>query len=149
MSKLPTDFVKAPATATATPAKPKQRAPRSRRKASLISAEPVRDARELLLHLTDDEHRALEEARQRLHAAGTQVTIEQMIHRVFADWMVRARAVVQAAPASAVAPATTSAKAAPRDEHMLARLRALVASPLRMWRNLALTLLRTAYLRRS
>ena len=149
MSKLPTDFVKAPATAagSATATKPKARAPRAR-KASLISPDPVRDPRELMLHLTDEEHRALEEARQRLHEAGTEITLEQMIHRVFADWMVRARAAVQPPPASTANSAST-ATAAPRDEHLVARLRAFVAEPLRMWRELAAGVWRATYLRRG
>src|SRR5262245_60125180 len=113
MSKLPPEFVKAPSTQP----KPARRS----RKASLISPEPVRDPRQLVLHLTDDEYRALEEARQRLHQAGAEVTLEQMIHRVFAEWIVRARAAVQPPPVS-------TANAAHRDQHMIARLRAFVAA---------------------
>lgn len=127
MSKLPAEFVKAPAT------QPKTRAPRSR-KASLISPEPVRDPRELSLHLTDDEYKALEAARKELHQAGAEVTLEQMIHRVFAEWMLRARAALQPAPAQ---PEPAATEAAPRDPHVLARLRAFVAAPLRTWRELA------------
>lgn len=134
MSKLPAEFVKAPAT------QPKTRAPRSR-KASLISPEPVRDPRELSLHLTDDEYKALDAARQQLHQAGAEVTLEQMIHRVFAEWMLRVHAAAQPTPAAE----TTAA----RDEHVIHRLRALVASPLRTWRELATTVWRASTLRRN
>jgi hypothetical protein len=130
MSKLPTDFVKAPATQ-----QPKPRARRPR-KASLISADPVVDPKEITLHLTDDEYRALEAARQALHHAGSEVTLEQMIHRVFADWMVRVRAVVQPATPPTVGAAATES-AAPRDERMHARLRDFVAAPIKIWRELA------------
>ena len=126
MSKLPAEFVKAPAT------QPKQPRARRTRKASLISPDAVRDPHEVMLQLTEEEYRALEEARRELHAAGAEVTLEQMIHRVFADWMLRARAVVQQAAAAAPEGNTVH-----RDEHVLARLRAFVAAPLRTWRELA------------
>jgi hypothetical protein len=118
MSKLPTDFVKAPA------AQAKPRAPRPR-KQSLISAEPVADPRTIQLHLSEDEYAALEAARQALHQAGSEVTLEHMIHRVFADWMVRARGAADTAAAPA------------RDDRASARLRDFVAAPLKMWRELA------------
>jgi hypothetical protein len=133
MAKLPTEFLKAPAT------QPKPRAPRSR-KASLISPDPVKNPRELVLVLTEEEYQALEEARHALHAAGAEVTLEQMIHRVFADWMVRARAIVQPPSAPADAPRAEVA----RDERMLARLRAFVEAPLRTWRELATQVWRRA-----
>ena len=105
----------------------------------MISPDPVRDPRELILHLTDDEYQALEEARQRLHQAGAEVTLDQMIHRVFAEWILRHAAAGHASPRHA-----STASAAPRDEHVVARLRAFVAAPLRTWRELAThTLLRT------
>jgi hypothetical protein len=110
------------------------------RKASLISPEPIRDPRELSLHLTDDEYKALEAARQQLHQAGAEVTLEQMIHRVFAEWMLRAHAAAKPAPAAE----TTAA----RDERVIDRLRALVAEPLRTWRELATTVWRASNLRR-
>jgi hypothetical protein len=164
MSKLPDAYVKAPTSmkaSTTTPAQPKPRTRRTR-KASLISPEPVKNPRELILHLTEDEYQALEEARQKLNEGGTEVTLEQMIHRVFADWMMRARAVVQA-PLAAVASATnadaastepaantgSAASSAHRDADMIARLRAFVAAPLRMWRELASQVWRTSLLRRS
>lgn len=136
MSKLPAEFVKPPAR----PAK--QPRARRARKASLISPEPVTDPRELMIHLTEEEYRVLEEARQQLQQAGTEITLEQMIHRVFADWMLRSRAVVQA-------PAASEPTAAPRDERVLARLRAFVAAPLRSWRELAVQKWRASHLRRS
>jgi hypothetical protein len=136
MSKLPAEFVKPPA------GQAKQPRTRRARKTSLISPEPVADPRELMLHLTDEEYRALEEARQQLLRTGTEITLEQMIHRVFADWMLRSRAVVQTPPAS-------EPTATPRDEHMLARLRAFVAEPLRSWRELAVQKWRASHLRRS
>lgn len=137
MSKLPAEFVKAPAT------QPKTRAPRSR-KASLISPEPVRDPRELSLHLTDDEYKALEAARKELHQAGAEVTLEQMIHRVFAEWMLRMHAAAQPAPAAE----TTDARDERVNERVIDRLRALVAEPLRTWRELATTVWRASNLRR-
>lgn len=161
MSKLPDAYVKAPTSvkASTTTAQPKPRTRRTR-KASLISPEPVKNPRELILHLTEDEYQALEEARQKLNEGGTEVTLEQMIHRVFADWMLRARAVVQALPAVAAndddatstdASASTgnTATTARRDEDMIARLRAFVAAPLRMWRELASHVWRTSLLRRG
>jgi hypothetical protein len=135
MSKLPAEFVKAPAT------QPKQPRARRTRKASLISPDPVRDPRELVLHLTEEEYAALEEARRELQEGGSEITLEQMIHRVFADWMVRMRTPAQ--PAAAAAETTAA-----RDEHVIDRLRAFVAAPLRTWRELATTMWRASNLRR-
>src|SRR6187551_2726633 len=118
MSKLPTDFVKAPAAQ----AKPRVTRPR---KQSLISTEPVVDPRQILLHLSEDEYTALEAARQALHQAGSEVTLEHMIHRVFAEWMVRVRGVAT--------PETTP----PQDDRVQVRLRDFVAAPIKMWRDLA------------
>lgn len=131
MSKLPAEFVKAPAT------QPKQPRTRRTRKASLISPDPVRDPRELMLHLTEEEYAALEEARRELQEAGSEVTLEQMIHRVFADWMTRVTAVVQP-PQDAAEPTAPA-----RDDHMVARLRTFLAAPLRTWRSLAAGMWRT------
>lgn len=157
MSKLPDAYVKAPTSvkASTTTAQPKPRTRRTR-KASLISPEPVKNPSELILHLTEDEYQALEEARQKLNEGGTEVTLEQMIHRVFADWMMRARAVVQAVPAVVANPTnaddTANAGNTPnttrRDDDMIARLRAFVAAPLRMWRELATQVWRTSLLGR-
>jgi hypothetical protein len=123
MSKLPTDFVKAP-----TPTAKRARRPRN---AGLIATDPVRDPREIVLHLTDEEFTALEAARQALHQAGSEVTLDQMIHRVFAEWMMRVRAVVE--PPAAAAAETPS----PRDERVHARLRDFIAAPIKVWRELA------------
>ena len=132
MSKLPTEFVKAPAP---------QPKPRTRtKKASLISPEPVRDPRELLMHLTDDEMQMLEDARQKVNQSGVEITLEQMIHRVFADWMVRERTPAPPPPA----PAAPRPTPPPRDERMLRRLRELVAAPLQTWRALAVATARAA-----
>jgi hypothetical protein len=119
MSKLPADFVKAPNL----PPIPRV----VRKKASLISPEPERDPHELVIHLTEAEYNELEAARQHLLRAGTEITLEQMIHRVFADWMMRARK---------PQPTPSESGTAPRHEHALARFRAFVASPLRSWREL-------------
>jgi len=122
MSKLPPEFVKSP---TAEPA------PRVRRtrKTSLVASEAAQDPREVLLRLTDDEHAALEELREKLHRAGEDVTLEQLLHRVLADWTLRMRA-------PAVAAATAAAPTPPphRDETLIERLRTLAAAPLRTWR---------------
>jgi hypothetical protein len=122
MSKLPPDFVKP------TPAAPAQR-PRRARKASLVTAEPARDPREIVIRLTDDDHAALEAARQTLQRAGEDVTLDQMIHRAITEW--RPHALTAPPPASAPAPTP-----APDDERILDRLRAFAAAPLRTWREL-------------
>jgi hypothetical protein len=140
MSKLPTDFVTAPAT------HPKQPRARRTRKASLISAEPVREPNEIVLHLTDDEYKALEGARQALHHAGAPVTLEQMIHRVFAEWMVRIR---DAAQRPAAATETATGAAAPRDERVHARLRDFLAAPIKTWRELARQMWRASLVART
>jgi hypothetical protein len=130
MSKLPTNFVKAP-----TP-QPKPRARRPR-KASLISTEPVADPKQLVLHLTDDEYQALEAARQALHDAGSEVTLEQMIHRVFAEWMMRVRVAI-------AEPAAAAQSTPPRDPRIHARLRELITAPIDVWRRVARRAWRTA-----
>lgn len=130
MAKLPPQFVKAPPADPAAPA-------RRTRKPSLVAAAAAapRDPREVLVHLTDDDHRALEDARAALRDAGEDVTLEQMIHRVLADWTMR----VRAAAAAAVAPAP---EPAPRVDGLVDRLRALAAAPLRTWRELGATVRR-------
>jgi hypothetical protein len=137
MSKLPAEFVKAPAT------QPKQPRARRTRKASLISPDPVRDPRELMLQLTEEEYEALEAARQKLVDGGAEVTLEQMIHRVFADWMLRLRTPAPA-PAAHTIEQTKAQTPPPRDEHVIARLRAFVAAPMRMWRELGTQMWRMA-----
>jgi hypothetical protein len=128
MSKLPPEFVKAPAAGSA----PADAAPRARRtrKASLV-AEPPPDPREVLLRLTDDEHAALEDARQALVRAGETVTIAQIIHRVITEWTLRTK----------LAPTAEPARTA-RDESLIDRIRAFATSPLRTWRELGATLRR-------
>ena len=121
MSKLPAEFVKSPAKQ----AKPR---PQRTRKASLISPDPVRDPHELLLQLTDDELRALENAGRELQRTDSEITLEQMLHRVLADWMLRLNAPPRAAEA---------ARAAPAEPELLTRLRTFIASPLRIWHELA------------
>lgn len=122
MSKLPAEFVKSPTK------QPKPKAQRTR-KASLISPTPVRDPHELVLQLTDEEFNALEQARQQLQHGDAEITLEQMIHRVFADWMLRASAPREAAP--------------PAEPELLARLRTLIASPRRLLHELAGRMRRT------
>jgi hypothetical protein len=90
-----------------------------------------------VLHLTEEEYAALEDARRTLNQAGSEVTLDQLIHRVFADWMVRVRAVVQPAP--------QEPQAAPRDERMHARLRDFLAAPIKTWRGLAKQMLHSAF----
>lgn len=123
MSKLPTEFVQAPATRT------KQPRARRPRKASLISPEPVRDPRELLLHLTEAEHQALEDARQQLQQSGVTITLDQMLHRVLADWVAQVHAAATRAPA--------------REEPAVVRVRDVLADRLRRWRAVASGLWRT------
>ena len=74
MAKLPPQFVKAPA------ARP---APRRRgQKTSLLDPAAARALlREVIVRLTDAEHRALEEARAHLMRAGEELTLDQLIHR--------------------------------------------------------------------
>lgn len=122
MSKLPAEFVKSPT---------KQAKPKAQRtrKASLISPAPVRDPHELVLQLTDEEFTALEQARQQLQHGDAEITLEQMIHRVFADWMLRLSATPHTPP--------------PPEPELLARLRTLIASPRRLWHELAGRMRRT------
>jgi hypothetical protein len=82
-AKLPPEFVKAPDPA---PSRPK------RVRKNLVLEAP-RDPNALLLRLTDGEMQALEHARQQY-----QITIEQMLHRVLAEWMAPKPAPPQSAP---------------------------------------------------
>jgi hypothetical protein len=120
MSKLPAEFVKAPSK------EPKPRVKRVRQTIVASAADP----REVMLHLTDEEFAALEDARQSLSRENITVTIEQMLHRVVADWMLRAKMALQRETEP------KSPEPAPRDPSLLERLRELVASPLRTWREL-------------
>jgi len=83
-AKLPPEFVKAPDAAASRPKRV--------RKTNLVLEAP-RDPNALLLRLTDGELQALEQARQRY-----QVTLEQMLHRVLAQWMAPRPAPPQPAP---------------------------------------------------
>lgn len=129
MSKLPPEFVKAPS-----PSASAETAPRSRRKAkaSIVAAEPPPpDPRQVLLHLSDEEHQALDDARQALVRVGETVTLEQIIHRVLTEWTMRTKLTATPEPAHV-----------PRDESLLGRLRSLASQPLRTWRELGATLRR-------
>jgi len=130
MSKLPPDFIRSPSAA------PAQR-PRRARKSSLVPAEPVRDPRELVIRLTDDDYAALEDARQTLQRAGEDITLDAMIHRAITEWRPGALTAPVPAPAPAPSPAPPLA-----DERILERLRAFAASPLRTWRELGARLRR-------
>jgi hypothetical protein len=117
MAKLPPQFVKTPADAPA----------RRARKTSIVSAEaPPPDVRDVVLRLGDDELRALEDARAALRRAGEDVSLDQMIHRVLADWTRRNQATAAPAPV----------------ESLVDRLRTLAAAPLRTWRELGTVALR-------
>jgi len=120
MAKLPPSFVKAPPAESAAK-------PRRARKPSLVGE---RDVREILLRLDETEYRALEDARETLHRAGEDVTLEQMVHRVLTGW---------AKPRVAPEPER-------RDEGVIDRLRAFAAAPLRTWRELGAALRRMARL---
>jgi hypothetical protein len=142
MSKLPAEFIKSP------PAAPAQR-PRRARKTSLVTAEPVRDPREIVIRLTDDDYAALEDARQVLQRTGEDVTLDHMIQRVIAEW--RPHALTGPVPASASASAPAPAPAptpapAPRDEPILVRLCAFAMAPLRTWRQIRTRLLQISKL---
>jgi hypothetical protein len=120
MAKLPSEFVKAPAVGPA----PRRRGKRT----SLLDPEAARALlREVIVRLTEAEHRALEAARAELGRAGEELTLEQLIHRIIAEWTTR----------------RSEAPAAVPMEGILAHLRRLASSPLRTWREL-----RTAALRR-
>jgi hypothetical protein len=121
MAKLPSEFVKAPAAGSG----PRRRG----KKASLLDPEAARALlREVILRLTEAEHRALEDARAALARAGEQLTLEQIVHRIIAEWTARR--------AEASQPATRPI------EGILAHLRRLASSPLRTWRDLGAAALR-------
>jgi hypothetical protein len=122
MSKLPTEFVQT--------TKPKEK---KKRQPTIVAPNP----REVLMHLSDEELEALETARQALH---TPITMEQMIHRVLAEWMMRAKAVAK--PVEAAPPA-------PNDPKLLARLREFAAAPLQTWRAITGNLRMLVHARRA
>ena len=121
MAKLPTEFVKPPA---ARPA-PKRRT----RKTSLLDPEAARALlREVIVRLTEAEHGALEQVRAELARAGEQLSLEQLIHRVIAEWTAHRAESRQPAPLPV--------------EGVLAQLRRLASSPMRTWRELGAAAMR-------
>ena len=121
MAKLPSEFVKPP---TGKPA-----ARRRRAKASLLDPEAARALlREVIVRLTEVEYRWLEEARAASARDGEEVTLEQMIHRIIAEW-------------SAHRTEAAGAHARPV-EGIFAHLRKLAAAPLSTWRQLRAAALR-------
>ena len=121
MAKLPTEFVKPPA---ARPA-PKRRT----RKTSLLDPEAARALlREVIVRLSEPEHRALEQVRAELARAGEELTLEQIIHRVIAEWSAHRAEARQPAPRPV--------------EGVLAQLRRLASSPMRTWRELGAAAMR-------
>jgi hypothetical protein len=144
VAKLPPEYVKAPAGAGVAAGRvvaPRVRVPapepaperkRKARRTTLMTAERARDLlREVILRLGDDEHRELERAREELRRSGEEVTLEQMVHRVIAEWCLRRAAERSAAAAGPV-------------DGIVAQLRRLAASPLRRWRDLGAALRRLA-----
>ncbi len=123
MSRLPDEFVKAPAPKRST----KRRAPATPGKTASRTALALTG--EVVLVLGDEERRALGAALDELRRAGQEITIEQMVSRVIADWMT----------------ARTAPKAQPFTlEAAVAQVMRLARSPLRTWRELGATLRRAA-----
>jgi hypothetical protein len=121
MAKLPTEFVKPP---SARPA-PKRRT----RKTSLLDPEAARALlREVIVRLTEAEHSALELVRAELARAGEELSLEQLIHRVIAEWTAQRAEARQPAPRPV--------------EGVLAQLRRLASSPMRTWRELGVAAVR-------
>jgi hypothetical protein len=115
MAKLPTEFVKSPAGRPA----PKRRS----KKTSLLDPEAARALlREVVVRLTEAEHRGLEQVRAELARAGEELSLEQLIHRVIAEWTAHRAEARQPAPRPV--------------EGVLAQLRRLASSPMRTWREL-------------
>lgn len=117
MAKLPPEFVKP----LAPPSKPR----RKPKKTNLMTAERALDLlREVILRLTEEEHRELEKAREELKWSGEDVSLEQIVHRVVAEWCAGRRT-------------QRAAAAAPRPvDGIIAQLRRFARSPLRTWRDL-------------
>jgi hypothetical protein len=121
MAKLPSEFVKPPA------ARPAAR--RRGKKTSLLDPEAARALlREVVVRLSEAEHRALDNARAELTKAGEEVTIEQMVHRIIAEWSARRSQAQQPAPRAV--------------DSILAQLRRLASSPVRTWRELGMAAMR-------
>ena len=129
----------------------KRRGPR-RKKASLLDspAAAAELARQIRLELSEDERSALETARDEIRrAGGSEVTLEQMIHRALAEWIAARRAIgrrVAEATARGGQPANRRGSRAQID-WVVARLRRLAADPLASWRELTGSLRRLAGLR--
>jgi hypothetical protein len=122
MAKLPPEFVKTPAPA------PERK--RKAKKTSIMTAERARDLlREVVLRLGDEERAELDRAREELRRAGEELTLEQMVYRVVAEWCSRRIA-------------DRAAAAAPVAEGIVAQLRRLADRPLRTWRELGAALRR-------
>jgi hypothetical protein len=120
MAKLPSEFVKPPA------ARP---AARRRKKTSLLDPEAARALlREVVVRLSEAEHRKLEDARAELAKGGEEVTLEQMVHRIIAEWSARRSEAQQPAPRAV--------------DTILAQLRRLASSPVRTWRELGMAAMR-------
>jgi hypothetical protein len=99
------------------------------KKTSLLDPEAARALlREVVVRLSETEHRALEDARAELARGGEEVTLEQMVHRVITEWNVR-RSQAQQPAARPV-------------ESILAQLRRLASSPVRTWRELGIAAMR-------
>jgi hypothetical protein len=129
MSKLPTEFVKAPA------AKP---ARRGKKTAAPLEVDPGL-ARQLVLALTEDEHRMLEDVRAELARDGEELTLEQLVHRILGEWQIQRTAVVaapQPAPIAEPMPAPSAA------DGVIALFRRFRASPRAALRDLTATLRR-------
>jgi hypothetical protein len=121
MAKLPSEFVKPPAARSASK--------RRGKKTSLLDPEAARALlREVVVRLSEAEHRALEDARAELARGGEEVTLEQMVHRVITEWNAR-RSQAQQPAARPV-------------ESILAQLRRLASSPVRTWRELGMAAMR-------
>ena len=121
MAKLPSEFVKPPAARSA--------GRRRVKKTSLLDPEAARALlREVIVRLTEPEHRALEDARAELARAGEQVTLEELLHRIIAEWTAQ-RAEARQPVARPV-------------EGILAHLRRLASQPVRTWREQAVAAVR-------
>jgi hypothetical protein len=135
MAKLPDNFVKAPAASRLTAAKPTagKEARRKAKRGGLDLEAAIEHVHDVRVHLSEEEHQALEAACDALAAAGERVSVEQMIKQVITRWMAATRAMNAAAPHEP-----------PRPTHdaIASQLRKLAAQPLRSWRELNETLRR-------
>lgn len=111
----------------AKPAEKAPAAPAKARSASLLR-DPAELKREVLVRLTEDEHRALEAARTEL---GGTVSLDDMIHRVLADWLAR-RGPERRTDVARIA------------ERVASELRRFARDPLGTWRHLGRAVRRAA-----